>query len=238
MAVPVTAPETVRHQKAAGNGYLPGSPLYDKQERLAGTMGMPRFNLSVWQWIIAVIVDILIFMFLAYLYTIWQPQANKNFDLVSLGNLHKENMESCGGFEAPLCGCANNPLLCIQGWCCMPCRWAHTHNGAGLIRYWPAVMVMGLLLFLSPMTAGVTGLIALCILVFKRQDLRRKLGLKHTGGMTVLEDCCVYMFCGCCAIVQEARSVDGTLQKQQVGPPSAPQNSSTGGSRGPYGRLN
>lgn len=79
---------------------------------------------------------------------------------------------------------------------------------AGLMAFWTAIIVMGFLYAVSPYTGGLALLVMLCLVTYRRQQVRQLFGM-NSGGMTTMgEDCCVYIFCSCCAIVQEARQLE------------------------------
>jgi len=224
-SAPTTLPVTV-HDKKAGNGYLPGSPLYAKQQQLEKEKGRWFYmdahgkKFSFWQWIGTIIANVIIFAIFAYLYTLWKPEVTKQ---PTVGGkpwfppFIEENPNYCGGFNFSLIGCLDAPQLCLTACCCGVCRWAHTEHLASVWNYWRAVLVMGLLVVLSPLTAGFTGLIALCVATKFRQDLRRRMGFKNVGGMSIVEDCCTYWCCGCCAVVQEARQIEHLQRKATSG---------------------
>merc|ERR1719482_183369 len=208
---PTTVPVT-EHQKAAGNGYLAGSPLYDKQEYRKDRVGywfkqnghkLVNINeMSIWEWLGQLVVETIIFLILAYLYTLWKPEVTMPPSVdgrpwsVPYAN---ENPSYCGGFQFSLCGCFDNIELCLTACCCSSCRWAHTVHLASIWPYWTAVVIMGMLEILSPLgplTVGFCGLIALAVATKARQDLRTKMGFRNVGGATMIMDCCTYCWCG------------------------------------------
>lgn len=86
--------------------------------------------------------------------------------------------------------------------CCCPClRWADTLDKAGLLKYWAAFTVFIVLVVLSPITFGISG-VALIFVCFRyRQRLRKKYNVEPNDGQDLL----AYLCCGTCAVVQEAR---------------------------------
>merc|ERR550514_472955 len=139
------------------------------------------------------LIQLVVFFVVAYLYTRWKPETTQPPTLEGRPFILPyidENPDYCGGFQYSLCGCCQNPLLCLVGWCCEDCRWAHTSHLAGVWNYWAAVSIMGLLVILSELTYGFTLWLALGAAIKVRQDLRRKMGFRNVGGMTLVTDCC------------------------------------------------
>mmetsp|Transcript_49404 Transcript_49404/g.107592 ORF Transcript_49404/g.107592 Transcript_49404/m.107592 type:complete len:352 (-) Transcript_49404:128-1183(-) len=97
--------------------------------------------------------------------------------------------------------------LCCFSCCCPAVRWADTMSMAGLLTFCGAV-----LLFLSCSLLGhfvpVLGLVVyLGVVTTYRQKLRAQFEIP-TGIATALGDCCLYFWCGPCAINQEARQLE------------------------------
>lgn len=99
------------------------------------------------------------------------------------------------------------------GICCLACwcpfiRWADTIRMLGFLQFWVGLAVVLGLSLLSPFTGGLGGIALLCVFIVYRQKFREFFGLPHGNCGTVTSDCCAYMCCTCCAIVQEARMVE------------------------------
>lgn len=113
-----------------------------------------------------------------------------------------------GEWRHSFCGCfAASPLIWCLACCCPAVRWADTMRMAGIFSFWPAVLIFASLYLLGPPTACLTALILLCLLVWKRQQLRERFNI-DPGCKTGCLDCCAYICCACCAIVQEAQELE------------------------------
>merc|ERR1719198_134258 len=86
----------------------------------------------------------------------------------------------------------------------------------GVFTFWIGFLLFAILYLLNPYTAGLSGLVLLCVLVMKRQELCKKFDMQ-TGAASCALDCCTYLCCGCCAIVQEAQQLE---EAYAVGHPS------------------
>lgn len=245
----------VEHDKVAGNGYLPGSPLYRLEQRVklqqtknleavgdadrltANSLWEPpvveeqfRFPdkfpdnpeevyaiwLTHWQFmtgellasfLISTLVGVFIILCCAFAYTkikvdpiIGAPPRD--------GLDHEAYLLDKNDWRFGLCDCMQTPLLCFLSTCCPAIRWADTMRLAGFLGFYAAVLLMSVLFCLNPITSGVTSLVMLCIAVRHRQSIRRIFGMPAGDASTYCQDCCAYMCCSCCAIVQEARQVE------------------------------
>jgi len=81
--------------------------------------------------------------------------------------------------------------------------------------FWLALLMVTCLFALMPLTYQATWAIFLCIAVSFRQKLRNNFKLE-SGGKTWLFDCASWIFCPCCAIVQEARQVELVQSEKMV----------------------
>jgi len=109
--------------------------------------------------------------------------------------------EHCLGHHGSVCFCA---------WCCAPLRLADTYSKkpSPIVKsFWAALVLIAVLGGLQQLTMGFTGLIMLCMVVFCRQQIRRKYGIER-GGTTWCTDFISWIFCPCCTMAQEARQVD------------------------------
>lgn len=100
--------------------------------------------------------------------------------------------------------------ICFCSLCCSPLRIADTYSkdpNPIVKSFWFALLMVTCLFALMPLTYHVTWLIFLCIAVSFRQKLRTNFKLE-TGGKTWLFDCASWIFCPCCAVIQEARQVE------------------------------
>lgn len=141
------------------------------------------------------------------------------------GEAAEELQAGAMDFDVPICGCFRNgcclPVsMCFCFVCCWHARWADTMQLAGQRRYWVAVLVLTALDSIYPATYGVSLLLLLCFVLYQRRKLRAAYGV-DTGGVTVLEDCCIYCHWPFCAIIQEAQQVETrALPKTEPGLPA------------------
>lgn len=113
-----------------------------------------------------------------------------------------------GAFE---CGDVGQDwYICLCAWCCQWVRWADTasHPQVDLLAYWPALFITALLSATATITFGTTMPILLLIVVHCRQRIRVAYGLPSGTFSALAWDCCLWLCCPCCAIVQEARQVE------------------------------
>lgn len=100
--------------------------------------------------------------------------------------------------------------ICLCSWCCEWVRWADTASNPqiDLLAFWPALFITALLSATAAISFGLTIPILFLLVLYCRQRIRMAYGLP-TGTCSVLAwDCCLWMCCPCCAIVQEARQVE------------------------------
>jgi len=117
-----------------------------------------------------------------------------------------------GSFKAwrfGLFSCFSEPEICLWACCCPAIRWADTMRQIGYLGFWMAFAVF----FGISVVASATGAIAIwAVLAFvcaaMRQEMRLAYGMYEQGGCTYFEDFCLYCFCSCCTIIQEARQVE------------------------------
>lgn len=132
------------------------------------------------------------------------------------GDAFTYNLFDCRGDKTDL-------PICCMAFCCPAIRWAATlsFDKVNLLNFWPALCICLFLTTFTHLTAGLTGLIFLCIAVHYRQRLREHFGHGHYLGSPSLVclDCLTWGCCSCCALVQEAREVEKTqLTWAQGGP--------------------
>jgi Cys-rich protein (TIGR01571 family) len=113
-----------------------------------------------------------------------------------------------GAFECSECD--RDWQICLCSWCFEWVRWADTasHPQLEFIGFWPALAITTLLAAAATITFGATVPILLLIVVFCRQRIRVAYGLPRGTFMLLAGDCCLWMWCPCCAIIQEARQVE------------------------------
>lgn len=123
------------------------------------------------------------------------------------GEAHSQDALNRGTWRWGLFECFGDIKICMIS-CICPCiRWSDTMRMAGLMGFWIAIILMSFLYALSPFVGGISSLIMLAIVTYRRQEIR-KLFRMNSDGTTWCEDCCTYMWCSCCAIVQEARQLE------------------------------
>lgn len=105
--------------------------------------------------------------------------------------------------------CGRDQKICLCGWCCPWIRWADTlsQDKVQLIGFWPALLIPLICHLLDIVTAGLSGVIFLCVAVYFRQQLRKVFGVQHGTLKTVGLDCLLWWCCCPCAAIQEARQV-------------------------------
>lgn len=235
----------VKHQKAAGNGYLPGSPLYKAEQKvkMEKTSKMEPINLKgppivddalkgeeatvpkdpdeAWEaykknWaamtgahlvstLVSTVISVLIILCCAFVYL--KNKVDPTMAPID-GLEHEIYLLDKKDFRFGLFDCFHTPPICLLSCCCPTIRWADTMRMAGLMAFYTAVVVMTVLEGLSPLSGGLTALIMLIMAVHQRQNIRRIFGMPAGDASTYLQDCCTYLCCPCCAVVQEARQIE------------------------------
>jgi len=234
-----------KHDKTAGEGYKPGSPLYKKQEAReaagkeappkppassAGGKSAPLFSLpsvdkdqvmepSYWfqmrgGWKAHVRVGLIYFLqffIIAMLLGCWYNRSRTRTGYAERPN-SKDRAFAYDLFSTDHCltSGGHHVNLCFMSWCCPCLRMADTWAKEPypmMHTFWGALLLIVCLTALSQLTFGLTTCISFVLCLYFRQKLRHQYGLQ-SGGMTWLGDCCVWLWCPCCAIAQEARQVE------------------------------
>lgn len=124
---------------------------------------------------------------------------------------HRE-VSSGQEFRYGLCDCMGDSRVCICGFCCPAIRWADTvsEEKAGFLVFSYGFLLMLCLGMMSiyPVTGVLGWLGVVCIGVYYRQKIREKYGLDYSSVSSYVEDFCIWSWCGCLALCQEARQVD------------------------------
>jgi Cys-rich protein (TIGR01571 family) len=150
----------------------------------------------------------------------------------------KGNLDDPEAFRYGLFDCSQDSKLSFVSLLCLPLRWADTMDKANdgtLIKYWPGVVVFVLLGALNiylwpaasaylgspsdggrfvadPIIRALVGVALLGFLVTYRQKLRKRYEIIPIGDESLMgswaEDAMTWLFCPCCAAVQEARQVE------------------------------
>eukprot|EP00736_Rhodelphis_marinus_P013342 Rmarinus@m.9746 len=133
-----------------------------------------------------------------------------------------------GAWSFGLFDCFSNFPLCFLTTCCGCVRWAQTMQRADIMPYSAALVrfLLFAIAFHAMRTASMfdkTGLTNLVVFVIGvafaaylaqyRGRLRQKFGIQGSG----FKDFCIMFWCGCCAVIQEARHTDYTLYGQEGG---------------------
>lgn len=223
---------TVSHDKKAGNGYSPGSPMFNDQEAWVARNGdNVRVGTDdfVFSWVIPpwrdfwvnfyyhpirsvfmMLLQILLWVLLAYLYIHFAAGWRRSRFLEQAQTQHfflhsPWDVDCCSGtkqFDWEICLCT---------FCCPFIRWADTVGNPKMFpgAFWPAFLSMVILVWLAPLTLGFTlAVVTPLVGVYYRQQMRTKFG--HAAGKpwTWVYDTLLWCCCPFCAIAQEAREVE------------------------------
>lgn len=170
---------------------------------------IPHFNLwsplgrisRVQSCLLTALVNLAIATCFAWAYNKYRFRPNFLFAPKSVAGYSSEQEDD---FGVSLFGCLSDIKLTLFT-CCCPClRWADSVDKAGLMKYWSAFAAFAVLVFLSPCTFGIAGLLVAFLCYKQRLRLRSKYGVKSKP----MQDCLAHFFCSICAIVQESRVVE------------------------------
>lgn len=116
-----------------------------------------------------------------------------------------------GNWAFNICTCIEHRMMCFSLIICLPARLAETWDTAGLVSYWAGVRRAVLCCFLylipgcQPCGAALAGRM--------RSNLRDFFGFgDDQQGNLEFGDCCCYLICPICCVVQEAKHIDAALQ--------------------------
>lgn len=222
---------TVGHQKKPGNGYSPGSPMFNDQEawvarngdnvRVGGNDFAFDWVQPPWRdfWVnfyyhpvrsfFAMFLQILLWVLLAYLYIHFAAGWRRTRFLEQVQTqqdfLHTPFDVDCvsgrNQFDWEICGCA---FFC-------PCiRWADTVSSLKMFpgTFWAAFLGLVVLFWLLPLSLGFAWLAMPLVGVYFRQQMRKKFSHEAGKPWTWVYDTVLWCCCPCCAIAQEAREVE------------------------------
>jgi len=130
-------------------------------------------------------------------------------------------------FRFGLFQCFDDWKLSLFTFCCYPIRWADTLRMMGVLPFYTALAIIVGLQFVNACLAGFANLVLIAVLVFYRQKMRTAFKMQSGTVGSLLEDCCTYMCCSCCAIIQEARQVEEAYQTQHAVVAGVPKGFST-----------
>lgn len=124
-------------------------------------------------------------------------------------------------FKFGLCNCFEEPRLLLFALCCPMVRWADTldkgNDHGSLLPFWHAFTSLFSLLFAYlfitlviawPFVGSAAFFAIVAIEVFYRQRLRQRFSIPAFTPRILMMDTITWLFCPCCAIVQEAREVE------------------------------
>lgn len=229
---------TVEHQKVAGNGYVEGSPLYERQEALkakekkekkttlnealaAGDL-TAAWKALPWEYLLALfagqLIWVLLIILVAYIYRMRKPQLSE----VAPGIREAKDAWAYSLFDTA--GMTGEDLqLCGMACCCPAIRWADTMSSPKVAfpeqEEWGIYKEHTGLSFWKALTMIVvlaflgpwTLQLTTIILLGVLVYYRQKLRVifNHSpGGRSYPHDCLILCCCTCCTIVQEAREVE------------------------------
>eukprot|EP00927_Polykrikos_kofoidii_P084611 TRINITY_DN8972_c0_g1_i1.p1 TRINITY_DN8972_c0_g1~~TRINITY_DN8972_c0_g1_i1.p1 ORF type:complete len:396 (-),score=45.32 TRINITY_DN8972_c0_g1_i1:91-1245(-) len=131
-------------------------------------------------------------------------------------SMEKPREADNSGFHHGLFGCLGECRLTVFSCCCFAVRWADTMDKARpqgtLLKFWSGILMM---LALGLFGSAIGSFFAIywnlwvAILVLFRQRLRNRYNLEAGTCQSIAEDCFAWWCCPCCAVVQEARHVEG-----------------------------
>lgn len=100
------------------------------------------------------------------------------------------------------------PICCWSCWCPL-IRWADSVEMLGFMAFWVAIAIFLAIDFLTYIGLGFFWLLAISILTYHRQKMRRSFNMDGQGEFcTYCGDCFLYLCCSPCAVAQEARHVE------------------------------
>lgn len=118
-------------------------------------------------------------------------------------------------FQFGLLSCFDDKKTCFLVLCCSPIRWADTVRMMGFMSFPSALCLFLGLTVLDALTSS-AGLVLLVVCTYYRQKIREKFGLPVGTCSSITQDCCTFLWCSCCAVVQEARQVEEAYQTQHA----------------------
>lgn len=110
-------------------------------------------------------------------------------------------------FENGICGCFDDPWVCIHGLCCPLVRMAHTNAVSGVMSYWESICVF---FCCSGLTAGLG---TCCLMVYWRKQLKGIMGIEDH----MVNDICVTCFCPNLSVCQQGSAVDRAIGYEVTG---------------------
>lgn len=111
--------------------------------------------------------------------------------------------------------CFSDVKSCMVGFFCPCTLWAATTSTAGVIsNFWKAFCIFLGLWCCNTFGAGLVYPILVLVLVWSRNEMRKRFDMIHGTFGSVVEDCFCYCFFMPCTICQEARHIDAVTARQ------------------------
>lgn len=224
--IPMPKLNNTNHQKEAGGGYLPGSPMYAKQEErkamMPDTTTLPSAfvptaapTTSTWtkikKFLVGEFIYILFVLLAAAIYRHFKAHGER---MVPLGGKANVTQFTYGLLDFKDAG--RDWKICLSGFLCPCFRWAETMRMMGRdgLGYWPCIALYIILHLLFVPSGGIALIITSYIGMTYRRKLRAKQGYKTDTGPGPCLDFCTWWCCGPCAVIQEAREVENVRNQQ------------------------
>lgn len=171
---------------------------------------------SFWQKIAGIAVYLVQIFIVAILYMQFCKQSN--IPKLPESQVRTEEFQF-GAFDAS--DFMRDCQMCLCALCCPWVRWADTASAphVSFLTFFPALFITALLASAGAITFGLSIPILLLVVVIGRQRIREAYGLPSGTCGELAGDCLLWIFCPCCAIVQEARQVEYVeIPMQEYGP--------------------
>lgn len=197
---------SLRQRLDAGSARQPPTPPPEVEQQVEHPVNGPvpfmiQFMNVVIQVVISLIFAKVYISFRSVPQGMYDPEAAEEYD---------------GDWKHHCCSWYEEPGTCLCGFCCFPVRWSETMSLVkDLISFWPALacfMILAFFRITALFPIAYVGMLIVC--VSYRQKLRRRFTFRQQGGITYVTDFLMYLCCGCCAIIQEARHVEDALARQ------------------------
>jgi len=101
---------------------------------------------------------------------------------------------------------------------CQPIRWADTASSSktGFMSFWTAALLAVVMNALCSVSFFISAGIFIIVATIHRQQIRRIYGMPHGTCPSFTEDLCTWLWCSCCATMQEAMEIE------YIDPPAKP----------------
>jgi len=123
---------------------------------------------------------------------------------LDMDRLRQSNLLASDGFKYHCCAWYQTPMLSLCA-CFVPgVPWADTMGAVRIMSYGMSLGIWILITALSMLTGGISWILLAGLFAYFRQQMRKKLDMQNEG-MDCFCDYCLWLWCPCCTIVQEAR---------------------------------